>query len=541
MSRDIPSRNSQKEKVDTCQEPECLPSSLSTDTLLPKCNIYDESHDLSQHIGADDSRDSNHALFSENIRYSSSSKAIICDSTLGNIRSRAVSLANAQSTANTAAGSVTRTIVDTATASKVCVPQLAISSTAFEAVSVLQQLALPLHSSREAAKLEHRMSNLAASLDTPLLQYEVDPGSPIYRKRNVCVPFASDDTLVDSLTPMLGMVSAVQPSNLRHAAGSCTTELSKQLQSLPDTDPCPTDPTSTAALCTTADPIPISERTRLLHITKDSNHAYSQADSKSIHHSNDLTLLPAPNPDLPRCRFCLDDSNLGDLISPCLCIGSAKYVHVHCLRHWRKITTNPYSRVRCEICHTYYKLRYPISGTVSIYTAKIFCCVGYLLYAAVTHYIIRLVSGIFGVHIDGGCALRLIETRSLNPIWSLLIQWQVLIIGVVSRIGACMLLVVAFYDFQDSPPQQPTQHLWLSFMRRTSYTLSLFSWWYILDQLCHYRFEMLCIAVDTIYIVCTLVGSFLIFIKSLVWADIMAPRLLVLLADVNMNDNEIAI
>ncbi|KAJ1341434.1 hypothetical protein BSLG_003863 [Batrachochytrium salamandrivorans] len=393
MSRDIPLGTHRKKKSIHARN-QCLPSSLSTDTLLPKCNIYDESHDLSQHIGADDSRDSNHALFSENIRYSSSSKAIICDSTLGNIRSRAVSLANAQSTANTAAGSVTRTIVDTATASKVCVPQLAISSTAFEAVSVLQQLALPLHSSREAAKLEHRMSNLAASLDTPLLQYEVDPGSPIYRKRNVCVPFASDDTLVDSLTPMLGMVSAVQPSNLRHAAGSCTTELSKQLQSLPDTDPCPTDPTSTAALCTTADPIPISERTRLLHITKDSNHAYSQADSKSIHHSNDLTLLPAPNPDLPRCRFCLDDSNL-----------------------------------------------------------------------AVTHYIIRLVSGIFGVHIDGGCALRLIETRSLNPIWSLLIQWQVLIIGVVSRIGACMLLVVAFYDFQDSPPQQPTQHLWLSFMR----------------------------------------------------------------------------
>ena len=52
------------------------------------------------------------------------------------------------------------------------------------------------------------------------------------------------------------------------------------------------------------------------------------------------------------CRFCLETDGLENLISPCLCRGSSKYVHNDCLMRW--YTTEPARGTRCNTCLTEY-------------------------------------------------------------------------------------------------------------------------------------------------------------------------------------------
>eukprot|EP01120_Amphizonella_sp_Union-15-10_P015760 TRINITY_DN8162_c0_g1_i4.p1 TRINITY_DN8162_c0_g1~~TRINITY_DN8162_c0_g1_i4.p1 ORF type:complete len:312 (+),score=33.12 TRINITY_DN8162_c0_g1_i4:90-1025(+) len=56
------------------------------------------------------------------------------------------------------------------------------------------------------------------------------------------------------------------------------------------------------------------------------------------------------------CRNCHDSDQQEDLISPCKCAGSVRWVHRTCLDQWRSISTNPNSFYRCEICHSPYFL-----------------------------------------------------------------------------------------------------------------------------------------------------------------------------------------
>jgi drug/metabolite transporter superfamily protein YnfA len=53
------------------------------------------------------------------------------------------------------------------------------------------------------------------------------------------------------------------------------------------------------------------------------------------------------------CRICFGSANengLGALISPCMCTGSMRYVHVACLNDWRTASANPHSFYRCDQC-----------------------------------------------------------------------------------------------------------------------------------------------------------------------------------------------
>ena len=62
------------------------------------------------------------------------------------------------------------------------------------------------------------------------------------------------------------------------------------------------------------------------------------------------------------CRICLDDENTRNLISPCRCNGTSKYVHYKCLEEWRVNNPNPDAQVKCMECNTEYKIvnKYPI-------------------------------------------------------------------------------------------------------------------------------------------------------------------------------------
>jgi len=75
---------------------------------------------------------------------------------------------------------------------------------------------------------------------------------------------------------------------------------------------------------------------------------------------------PAP----PDCRFCLEPTEMtgNPLITPCKCIGSVRYVHLQCIKEWRRTTDNPDFIERCQLCLTHYNmpLRHPLERIPNI-------------------------------------------------------------------------------------------------------------------------------------------------------------------------------
>ena len=65
------------------------------------------------------------------------------------------------------------------------------------------------------------------------------------------------------------------------------------------------------------------------------------------------------------CRYCLCNDSDEDLVAPCRCKGSAKYVHKKCLQEWfnkrnnRVVIPGAFNQFNflCEICHTNYKFK----------------------------------------------------------------------------------------------------------------------------------------------------------------------------------------
>ncbi|GBC01000.1 hypothetical protein RclHR1_04020026 [Rhizophagus clarus] len=61
------------------------------------------------------------------------------------------------------------------------------------------------------------------------------------------------------------------------------------------------------------------------------------------------------------CRICFsgteDESSLGRLISPCLCKGTMRYVHVECLNQWRLRSQKKSSFFQCDECKYKYAFR----------------------------------------------------------------------------------------------------------------------------------------------------------------------------------------
>ena len=62
------------------------------------------------------------------------------------------------------------------------------------------------------------------------------------------------------------------------------------------------------------------------------------------------------DPTTMQCRFCFG-TDARDMISPCDCTGSSRYVHARCLRHWQNVslqnTGNP--ETRCRVCQATFR------------------------------------------------------------------------------------------------------------------------------------------------------------------------------------------
>ncbi|KAK9099760.1 hypothetical protein Scep_023190 [Stephania cephalantha] len=61
------------------------------------------------------------------------------------------------------------------------------------------------------------------------------------------------------------------------------------------------------------------------------------------------------DPEQPQCRICLDNEG-EDLIAPCYCRGTQKYVHRSCLDHWRS-TKEGFAFAHCTECKAVFILR----------------------------------------------------------------------------------------------------------------------------------------------------------------------------------------
>jgi hypothetical protein len=76
---------------------------------------------------------------------------------------------------------------------------------------------------------------------------------------------------------------------------------------------------------------------------------------------------------LPReCRICLDAGKTSDLIAPCQCSGTSRWVHRRCLDTWRSQSSKAF--LACTECKFAYQLeQVPHKGCVSL------CCLYWLL------------------------------------------------------------------------------------------------------------------------------------------------------------------
>ncbi|KAK3809840.1 MAG: hypothetical protein J3R72DRAFT_463976 [Linnemannia gamsii] len=59
-----------------------------------------------------------------------------------------------------------------------------------------------------------------------------------------------------------------------------------------------------------------------------------------------------------------EDSENGRLISPCLCKGSSRYIHLGCLEKWRAMSPRKESFYRCDTCHYEYSFRRPWAASI---------------------------------------------------------------------------------------------------------------------------------------------------------------------------------
>ena len=56
------------------------------------------------------------------------------------------------------------------------------------------------------------------------------------------------------------------------------------------------------------------------------------------------------------CRICFESTNQDDLISPCFCRGTSKWVHHVCLQTWRESSGNNEAKIKCMECNYEYVL-----------------------------------------------------------------------------------------------------------------------------------------------------------------------------------------
>jgi hypothetical protein len=93
--------------------------------------------------------------------------------------------------------------------------------------------------------------------------------------------------------------------------------------------------------------------------------------------------LPLPEETEKLCRICHGDDHVHDMIAPCRCSGSVKYVHRSCLDTWRAKGLAHDSFLRCPTCKQCYVLEKQNSEAraKSLYRRRVFRDISLLFFA----------------------------------------------------------------------------------------------------------------------------------------------------------------
>ena len=100
------------------------------------------------------------------------------------------------------------------------------------------------------------------------------------------------------------------------------------------------------------------------------------------------------------CRLCFDEDTLDNLIAPCKCSGTSKYVHKNCLNEWRMLADNREAYNKCFECNYNYKFRDIVINNTSFFHRFLKFLSKNLIIFTVINFFIMLLFTIFLYNVD---------------------------------------------------------------------------------------------------------------------------------------------
>ena len=112
------------------------------------------------------------------------------------------------------------------------------------------------------------------------------------------------------------------------------------------------------------------------------------------------------------CRICLQEDNPNNMIYPCKCNGTSKYVHKDCLNQWRMMSDNSDAKYKCFECNYEYQIiNYPYSPSLLSKFCK-FLSNNLIIFLFFNFSIISLISQLLSL--DNQYTLVKIFTKNIN-------------------------------------------------------------------------------------------------------------------------------
>jgi hypothetical protein len=133
------------------------------------------------------------------------------------------------------------------------------------------------------------------------------------------------------------------------------------------------------------------------------------------------------------CRVCYED-NTKNLITPCLCSGTAEYIHETCLKNWISYQKGSISTPKCEICGFSYKTKIKIQKVFNprkgIQEEFLYCC---------------MIPIFLAIIISMTVAVIILSLSKLDFENKATLSWVVVGGCVFSVVTCLVLLILAFY------------------------------------------------------------------------------------------------
>jgi hypothetical protein len=108
-----------------------------------------------------------------------------------------------------------------------------------------------------------------------------------------------------------------------------------------------------------------------------------------------------------QCRICLEEDRPDTMIAPCHCIGTSKYIHLHCLKEHTRF----YPTGMCTVCNTY--MRYQPRFEQVLHWLMVIC-IGLLLLLSQAHLVAKAGIGVALFVLIGAFAMHNCLTHELS-------------------------------------------------------------------------------------------------------------------------------